>query len=295
MEKSTKSTATDFGGSPLDRVIYLLKLSRPHWWVHLTIPVLFSVLYAADSVAAVLSPTALWFIGYSTLPLNLFVYGANDAFDADTDQYNERKAGEGGLAVRFHYDAVNVLAVVSSGLLAATSVLVVESRTALLLIAASIGAVIVYNVPPIRLKAVPFLDSFINGAFFFPPLAAYVALDGQLPPILVVAGFWLWGMGYHTLAAIEDIEADRKAGLRTLATVLGPRRAPIYCLTLWVAAPILVGQISLASGLLFTVYPLALAFTLFTDRGFDWLLVRMFLLNLVVFVTITAGAASTVL
>lgn len=70
-------------------------------------------------------------------------------------------------------------------------------------------------------------------------------------------------MGYHTLAAIQ---ADRKAGLQTLA-----------------------------GGLLFALYPLALLVPILTDRGFDWLLVRMFPLNLAVFAAITAGGALTVL
>lgn len=294
MGKNATPPETGFDPSYRERILYLLKLSRPHWWVHLTLPVTFSVLYAADSVSQALSVTALWFVGYCTLPLNLFVYGVNDAFDADTDQYNERKTDDGGLAVRFHYDHVNVAAVLIGGLLAGTGVFVVESRTTLLLLAASIAAIIVYNVPPVRLKAVPFLDSFINGAFFFPPIAAYVEFTGGFPPIAVIAGFWLWGMGYHTLAAIEDIEADREADLRTLAAVLGRRRTAVYCITLWLVAPLLVGLVSLPGGLLFSVYPLALLFTVLTDRGYDWLLVRMFPLNIAVFGAITAGGAWTI-
>jgi hypothetical protein len=90
-----------------------------------------------------------------------------------------------------------------------------------------------YSLPPIRFKARPFLDSFSNWFYIIPGAAGYhLSSNNLLPPLW----FWvvgaLWTAGMHALSAVPDIEPDRRAGIKTIATTLGPRGTMFFCLRL---------------------------------------------------------------
>lgn len=42
-----------------ERAWYLFQMSRPIWWIHMILPMLFAILYAADSISQILSPVSL--------------------------------------------------------------------------------------------------------------------------------------------------------------------------------------------------------------------------------------------
>ena len=63
----------------------------------------------------------------------------------------------------------------------------------------------------------------------------------------------------HTFSAIPDIEPDRRAGIRTTATVLGPRRAAAYCATVWLLAAGGFALLDYRLGLLLLPYPVLVA------------------------------------
>jgi 4-hydroxybenzoate polyprenyltransferase len=85
IDNTTHSTPRDF-------IRKLIKISRPHHWELITIPVIFAVLFAADSIGQVFSLTTLWFLFYFSVPVNLYVFGINDVFDADDDEFNQRRS-----------------------------------------------------------------------------------------------------------------------------------------------------------------------------------------------------------
>jgi len=93
---------------------YLLKLSRPRFWLYLAGPVAVGVVYASASTADLFTPTTLTLFAYFLLPANVLLYGVNDVFDADVDEKNPKKEGR---EVRYGGDRTVPTAVAASGLL----------------------------------------------------------------------------------------------------------------------------------------------------------------------------------
>ncbi|MDQ2049810.1 prenyltransferase [Natronolimnohabitans sp. A-GB9] len=266
-----------------------IRISRPHYWFHLVAPVLFAILYGANSIEQVLTPISLWFVLYFFLPGNLFLYGINDMYDEETDEHNPRKRSEGGIEGKFNQRFETVIAIIGSGLLITTVIFFTTSVPVLLTIAAWIGINITYNMPPFRFKSVPLLDSISNGVYILPGIAAYIAVSETIPPILAIVGFWIWTMGYHTLAATADIKPDREANIQTLATVLGKRLSLTYCGLTWLIAALALAEVYVYAGALFAVYPALVAIAVITDIDVQDLLYYIPIINLLVSIPIFVG------
>jgi 4-hydroxybenzoate polyprenyltransferase len=251
---------------------YLFWLSRPRFWLYLAGPVIVGVVYAADSLAQFFAPLAVALFAYFLVPANVFLYGVNDRFDADIDQYNPKKS-EDGREVRFTGQRAVTVVIAASALLAFVFVpfLPVEALAGL---AGFLLLGTAYSAPPLRLKTTPFLDSLSNGLYVLPAVVAVGALADSAPPLLAIAGGWVWAMGMHTFSAIPDIEPDRAAGIRTTATVLGESRTLVYCAGCWVVAAVVMGLVHPLFGALFTVYPLFVAGIVLgnvdIDRAYWW-------------------------
>ena len=272
----------------------MIKISRPHHWELIIIPVMFAVLYAADSIDQVFSITTLWFLFYFSIPVNLYVFGINDVFDADDDAFNQRK-GEGSLEMLFNWDTSTVVVIVGSGLLIGTGSLFITSPIVLQLLVLCAILPLLYSAPPIRLKQIPIIDSLANGGFILPAVAAYTAIDGSLPPLAAIVGFWLWFSGCHALAAIIDIEPDCKAGTNTIATYLGQRLTLIYCSCVWVISCMLFSQIHIIGGIIFLIYPILGVYTIFSDTNPNSILSNLLMINCIVFIPIIVGGIWSVI
>ncbi|AAG19931.1 MULTISPECIES: prenyltransferase [Halobacterium] len=230
---------------------YLFVLSRPRFWLYLAGPVLVGVSYGATTVGELFSAPAVVLFSYFLLPANIYLYGINDVFDRDVDETNPKKDGResryrGGAAVAVIVAVCGVfLGFVAAPLpaeawpyLAAWFVLATE-----------------YSAPPLRFKTTPVLDSLSNGLYVLPAAAAYAGVSGTHPPLLAVAGGWLWAMGMHTFSAIPDIEPDRAAGIQTTATALGADRALAYCAGIWLLSAAVFALVDVRFGLLLLAYP----------------------------------------
>jgi 4-hydroxybenzoate polyprenyltransferase len=251
---------------------YLFWLSRPRFWLYLAGPVAVGVVYAADSPAEFFQPLALALFVWFLIPANLFLYGVNDIFDVDIDEENPKK-GEGGREVQYTGDGIVVMVVYLAGAVGTLFgfALTVQGIYAL---AAFYVLAVEYSAPPLRFKTTPFLDSLSNGLYVLPGVVAYIAIARESPPLLAVAGGWLWTMGMHTFSAVPDIEPDREAGIATTATVLGERWTLVYCGAVWLAAAVLMGLLHPFLGAVFGVYPvLTVLFALSSvsvDRAYWW-------------------------
>jgi 4-hydroxybenzoate polyprenyltransferase len=256
---------------------YLLTLSRPRFWLYLAGPVLVGVAYGASAVGELFAPPAVALFAYFLLPANVYLYGVNDVFDADIDAENPKKTGEQAREARFRGGGT-VAAVVAvcglAGLALAGALGATASAGAAVWVLAFLLLGYAYSAPPFRLKTVPPLDSVSNGLYVLPGAAAYVALAGRQPPALAIAGGWLWAMAMHTFSAIPDIEPDRRAGIRTTATVLGERRTLAYCGAVWLVAAGAFGLLDWRAGALLALYPLLAAGVAETDvavsRAYWW-------------------------
>ena len=69
----------------VDRLSYLVALSRPRFWFYLAGPVVVGVAVAATSVDELFGSTAVALFAYFLLPANVLLYGVNDIFDAEVD------------------------------------------------------------------------------------------------------------------------------------------------------------------------------------------------------------------
>jgi len=113
------------------------------------------------------------------------------------------------------------------------------------------------------------LDSISNGLYVLPGAAAYAAVAGTAPPALAVAGGWLWAMAMHTFSAIPDVDPDRRAGIRTTATVLGHRYAVAYCGLVWLLAAGVFALLDVRLALAFLAYPVLVAGITLADVSID--------------------------
>jgi 4-hydroxybenzoate polyprenyltransferase len=249
---------------------YLLVLSRPRFWFYLAGPVLVGVSYAAETPSELFAPAAVALFAYFLLPANVYLYGVNDVFDRDVDEANPKKEGR---EARYQGGRAVAAVVAACGLLLAP-VAAPLSEQARPYLAGWFLLATEYSAPPLRFKTTPFLDSLSNGLYVLPGAAAYAAVAGAHPPLLAVAGGWLWAMGMHTFSAIPDIEPDREAGIDTTATFLGETGAFAYCAAVWLLSAVVFALVDYRLGLLLLAYPVLVfgirRFSVDVDRAYWW-------------------------
>ncbi|MWV64750.1 prenyltransferase [Halorubrum sp. JWXQ-INN 858] len=254
----TEGTGTEGAGTDGDspslgaRLRYLLVLSRPRFWLYLAGPVAVGVTYGIADVDGLFTPTTVALAAYFLLPANVLLYGVNDAFDAEIDAKNPKKAGD--REARWRGDRVVTAAIVAAGTLGAAT-FAITPPVAWPYLAGFFVLGVGYSAPPLRFKTKPIADSVSNGLYVLPGAAAYATVAGAHPPLAALVGAWLWTMGMHTFSAVPDIEPDRVAGIRTTATVLGEARTYGYCLACWVGAALAFAVLDPRLGALLAVYP----------------------------------------
>ncbi|MFP8957274.1 prenyltransferase [Natrialbaceae archaeon A-CW3] len=254
----------------IDQVSYLLTLSRPRFWLYLAGPVLVGVAYAAETPTDLATPATLALFAYFLVPANVFLYGINDIYDREIDAENPKKDDR---EARYAGQRIVPVAVAVGAVIPLLLLPWLPSQSwAWIALFLALGAG--YSAPPVRFKTTPLLDSVSNGLYIVPGAAAYAAVAGTQPPLLAVAGAWLWAMGMHTFSAIPDIEPDRRGGIRTTATVLGESRTYAYCGGCWLGSAVAFGAIDYRLGLAMAVYPalvLAIAISSVTvSRAYWW-------------------------
>ncbi|SHG57637.1 prenyltransferase [Halobaculum gomorrense] len=281
--------SSDHAG-PAAGVRYLLKLSRPRFWLYLAGPIVVGVAFGATSVPELFAAPNVLLFGYFLLPANLFLYGVNDVFDRDIDEGNPKKTGR---EVRYGGDRLVPVVVVAS-LLAGAGTFAITPRAAWPFLAGFFLLGAQYSAPPLRFKTTPLLDSVSNGLYVLPGAAAYALVAGSAPPLAALAGAWLWAMGMHTFSAIPDIEPDRAAGIRTTATALGESRTLTYCAACWLAAAGAFALVDPRIGAVLLAYPALVGVVrvagVAIDRAYWWFPA----INTAVGAVLTMGALSRI-
>lgn len=219
----------------------LLAVSRPALWVNTVGPLVVGLWLTGRLWTP--EPGLLALLAYLTLPFNLLIYGLNDLADREEDAASGRKGGWQGARLgpgepgplRTAVLAVNIPALVGLGLLLPPGAFVV------LLFSAALFAA--YSVPPVRLKARPFLDGLSNVAYAL-PLALPALTLGEAVPALPLAALMAYSVGKHAFDAAQDVPADRAAGVRTVATTLGVPGTALYALAWFGVAGALLWPVS---------------------------------------------------
>ncbi|MEN3122697.1 prenyltransferase [Janibacter sp. LM] len=198
----------------------LLGSSRPVSWINTAYPFAAAYLLAGGGVTPILLIGTIWFL----VPYNLLMYGINDVFDYESDLRNPRKGGIEGIVLARRWHRVILWAATLTNLPFVLLLLAWGDGRSAMVLAVSVGAVIAYSAPALRFKERPGLDSITSSTHFVSPAVLGLTLAGATftPGVLAaLAAFFVWGMASHAFGAVQDIRADRTAGIASVATALG--------------------------------------------------------------------------
>jgi len=183
--------------------------SRPRFWMYTFGPYILASLFV--------QPNWYWLVCllYFVYPANVLIYGVNDLADRDTDKHNPKKDGyETRLT-----DTTKTWVKVSIALILGLILLALADHPLFFALFLLLG--IGYSVPPLRFKAVPFIDSLSNILYAMPGFFAYHNFTGQLPNLWIVLAAMFWCAGMHLYSALPDIASDKKANVKTTGVLLG--------------------------------------------------------------------------
>ncbi len=221
----------------MSEIGFLLKISRPRFWLYVLGPYAVGLIAAAKIMPELASINAAVFFIYFTFPANLLIYGINDIADYETDKLNPKKSGYEALVMPDFRRRLGIwIAITNIPFLIYAAIFETAS---LPLLFGFLFFSIFYSIRPIRAKAVPFLDSAFNILYVFPGIFAFFLISKTLPPVslIVAAGFWTAAM--HAYSAVPDIAVDREANVSTIATTLGAKWTLIVCAILYASSAIL--------------------------------------------------------
>ena len=215
--------------------------SRPISWVNTAVPFAAAYFFAGGEVSVELVVLTLFFL----IPYNLLMYGVNDVFDYESDLRNPRKGGIEGalLAPELHRKTLLWAFGLAAPFVAYAVWVSLENFAALAVLVITIFAVIAYSVKGFRFKEVPFLDSITSSTHFVGPMLFGLLLsEAELGTslLLATAAFFLWGAASHAFGAVQDIRADREAGIASVATSLGARNTVRLAVALYLVAGLML-------------------------------------------------------
>lgn len=242
----------------LSQLTTILEISRPRFWMYLAGPVLIGTVLGASSLSDLSNPVVMFLLIISTLPLNLFLYGVNDLYDAETDQHNPKKQMQEHHLHRRHYTMLIKWSTGVTAIVGILSLVLLPNTASKLLLVLFMFLSWGYSANPLRFKSKEFLDSWSNVLYIIPGLIAYSVFSAPLPNFQVIVGLAAWTAGMHLYSAIPDISADARAGVRTTAVVLGTRRSLLLTACYWLScALILISEFPAQHWLVvLSVYPI---------------------------------------
>jgi 4-hydroxybenzoate polyprenyltransferase len=210
-------------------------LSRPRFWLYVLGTYLVGVI-ASGNLFLHDDTTTLLLIAFGvffSLPANVFIYGVNDIYDYQTDIFNDKKIKyESVLKLEKHRSLWVVIVLLLIPFLPLFFVVNVPAKLALVLF---LFTGLFYSASPIRAKSKPPLDVLFSAIIYVSPALVGFFITGNTNiQWLAVLGGLIWAFGMQTYSAVPDMEADRKAGLNTLATMLGEKKALWFCLIAYV-------------------------------------------------------------
>lgn len=225
------------GATSIARQLFIS--SRPVSWINTAYPFAAAYVLTTRQIDVTLIVGTLFFL----IPYNIAMYGINDVFDYESDLRNPRKGGAHGAVLDRRMHRITLIAAAVSCLPFLVYLAVIGNPLSWLVLAASVFFVVFYSAPPLRLKERPFADSLTSSIHFFSPAVYGLVLAGatwtpQL--IMVIAAFALWGVASHAFGAVQDVAADRDAGIASIATARGPAWVVWFALACYASAGIVM-------------------------------------------------------
>lgn len=223
----------------MDTIRVVFSSSRPISWVNTAFP--FGLAYLLSGGAL----DWLFYLGifFFLIPYNIAMYGINDVFDYESDIRNPRKGGVEGAVVAKKYHPTLLWASVITTVPFLVVLYAGGTWMSALWLTVSVFAVIAYSAAGLRFKERPLLDAVTSSIHFTSPAlvgATITGADISGAMWIALASFFLWGMASQILGAVQDVRADREAGLDSIATALGARAATRLSAFLYLSAAALV-------------------------------------------------------
>lgn len=218
----------------------LLLSSRPLSWINTAFPFAASYYFLGGEINAFFLITTFFFL----IPYNFLMYGINDIFDYESDLRNPRKGGlEGALLIpEYHRPMLILVTALTVPFLTYISLQTLGNAYAPGIFWLTIFFVVAYSAKGLRYKEIPFLDSATSSLHFVGPVIFALAVLEKFDSTLLLAllAFFLWGAASHAFGAIQDIRADREAGIASIATVLGAKVTVRIAMSAYLFAGILL-------------------------------------------------------
>lgn len=217
----------------------LVGASRPVSWINTAFPFAAVYILVTGRVDVPLVLGTLYFL----IPYNLLMYGVNDVFDYESDLRNPRKGGVEGVVLGKRWHRPTLWAAALTNVPFLVYLVAVGSPASTLVLAVSVFAVVAYSAPGLRFKERPVLDSATSSTHFVSPAVFGLVLAGGRPTTAVLAtlgAFFLWGMASQAFGAVQDIGADRAAGIASIGTWLGAARTVRSAMVGYAAAAVLM-------------------------------------------------------
>ena len=217
----------------------LVVSSRPLSWVNTAFPFGLTYYLFVGEFDALFVVGSLFFL----IPYNVLMYGINDVFDYESDLRNPRKGGVEGalLPPELHRPMLLVSTLLPLPFLVPLVLWGSVASTGVLALA--LFFVVAYSAKNIRFKEVPFVDSVTSSLHFVMPAIFAMTLVGEdLTPLALtlLGSFFFWGMASHAFGAVQDVAADREAGVGSIATVIGAKGTVRFAIGLYVLAGLLL-------------------------------------------------------
>ncbi len=213
----------------------LLLAARPVSWINTAYPFAAAWLLSAGTIDLTFVLGTLFFL----IPYNLAMYGINDVFDYESDLRNPRKGGVQGAVLDRRLHVITLVAATVCCVPFVAYLVAVGSPASWAVLAASLFFVVSYSAPPLRFKEIPFLDSITSSIHFCSPAVYALVLAGTTWTLALVAAlvaFGLWGVASHAFGAVQDVVADRYAGMASIATFCGAARTVRLAISCYTAA-----------------------------------------------------------
>jgi 4-hydroxybenzoate polyprenyltransferase len=218
----------------------LIEISRPVLWINTIGTVVIAMWLTGDLWRWEIIPILIWV----TFPFNLLIYGVNDIFDQDTDLDNDRKGGYGGAKIRTNEVRPIAWAVVLTNIPFLIYFAITLPWLATLWMGLYAFSFWQYSATPLRLKGRPIWDSVSNADYAFPLVFVPYALGAE-PLWAAAIGLMAWSMAKHVYDAIQDIDEDADAGIRTTAVAFGTKGALVWSGVWWTVSTVLFALVNI--------------------------------------------------
>lgn len=207
-------------------------VSRYRFWLYLGGTYFTGYIIGAAKLDDFLSLDLFYHLFYFMIPANIFLYGINDLFDRDTDQFNLKKENK-EIRIRKQEERDLKTILLATQFFSLVALIIQDNWAQRSIFILFIFLSYAYSSPPFRFKARPILDFSSNILYALPGIFGYYQITSQFPPLLIIVALFLWTGAMHLFSAIPDIEADAKAEVTTTAVYVGRTLSLWICFVFW--------------------------------------------------------------